>query len=264
MRILYNIIFSSLLLGIFTACSDRPQNIASDKKMVKVLADMQVAEAYAQRYGYSMGDNQHERIAEYVLNKNGITRQEYDSTISWYGRNLDKYDELYDKVDKELASRAKKLSGITQEIESIDLWPYSRGYILSPLSNSDNLVFDIRPNNSDKGNRFIWKFRVNPPLTANTLLGVKYTDGSYGYINKTLHGFEHAELQLQSDSSKNVERIFGNLRFKNLNTHIYVDSIYLEVIPFDSTEYYKVHSLKHFIVPQHRFVKVKADSLSHE
>ncbi|MDE5869025.1 MAG: DUF4296 domain-containing protein, partial [Muribaculaceae bacterium] len=120
---------------ILAACSDRPDNIPSDSEMVKVMADLEMAQAYLQNKGYTNNTPENrERILKYILEKNGMSREDFDSTIVWYGKHIDKYDELYAKVDKELARRESKISGNRIEVLTNDLWPYSRHLVISPKS----------------------------------------------------------------------------------------------------------------------------------
>ncbi len=68
-------------------CSDRPKGILSEDKMVQVMADLQIAEAY-ERNGdansYLHGQNR-ELLGRGVLMEHGVSVEEIDSTIAWYG-----------------------------------------------------------------------------------------------------------------------------------------------------------------------------------
>ncbi len=259
--------FSSCLLiivFIFTiSCSDRPDEVASDSKMVKIMADMEMAQAYIQQKGYrdNSAENR-ERILNYVLEKNGMTRAEFDSTLSWYGRHIDKYDDLYAKVDKELARREAKISGNNAEMLSNDLWPYSRHLIISSKSSADNLSFSIPGAELEKGDRLSWKFRLNTPSDGTAVLGVKYADGSASYITQTLNG-ENIEIALQTDTARTVRDIFGNLRVNMSRTFVGLDSLTLTSAPFDSTVYYRISSSKRFSGPIRKIIKPeKKDSIA--
>ncbi len=102
----------SILLA--TGCSDRPKGILSEDKMVQVMVDLQIAEAY-ERSGdaneYLHGQNR-ELLGRGVLMEHGVTVEEMDSTIAWYGKNMDEYSKLYKKIDAELNKRQLKYARV--------------------------------------------------------------------------------------------------------------------------------------------------------
>lgn len=234
--------------SILSSCSDRPKHVISDSEMVKVMADIEMAQAYIQSRGYrdQAGSNR-ERVLEYILAKNGMTREDFDSTISWYGRHIDKYDDLYSKVDRELARRESKISGNSVELLSNDLWPYSRHLVISPLSTTDNLYFNIPGTDLIKGDRLTWKFTTNLPVDGRVIFGITYTDGVTSYISSNTNG-KNNEFIIQTDSSKVVKNIFGNMRVKDNRNVIGIDSLMLYSTPYDSLEYYKINTHKRYLL----------------
>lgn len=246
----------ALSVSIFAvSCNDRPKNIPSDSKMVKVMADMEIAQAYIQSKGYRDNNAEsRERILNYVLEKNGMKREDFDSTLSWYGKHIDKYDDLYAKVDKELARRESRISGNNAEMLSNDLWPYSRYLVISSKSAADNLSFSVPASDLDKGDRLTWKFRLNMPTDGTAMFGVKYADGSVAYTTQTLSG-DNIEVALQTDTARKVKDIFGNLRVNVIRSFVGLDSLTLSSAPYDSTLYYRISSAKRFSGPRKKVRK---------
>lgn len=218
--------------------------------MVKLMADMEMAEAYLTSKGATENTPENrDRIINYLLEKNGLSREEYDSTINWYGRHFDKYDEMYAKVDKELSSRGKKVSGKAEEVVTTDLWPYARRAEITPLSSSDNITFRLIPEANEKGSKIDWKLNFHSALSCNGMLGVTYEDGDSFYVTKSFSGSGNFELNFQTDTGKVVKNVFGNLRITDLSSPVRVDSIRLEAIPYDSTEYYRIYSQRKYRGP---------------
>ena len=249
--------FFTVLALLASSCSDRPENVASDTKMVKVMADMEMAQAYLQNRGYRDHTiDSKERILEYVLQKNGLTKADFDSTLSWYGRHIDKYDDLYAKVDRELARRESKISGNEVVVLSNDLWPYSRHLVISSNSTTDNLSFSIPGTDLQKGDKITWKGRFNIPIDGSVVLGVKYTDGKSTYSALSALG-KDLEISVQTDTARSVKDIFGNIRVKGNRSFVGIDSLTLFSVPFDSTEYYRVNSQKRFAGPKRKNIPVK-------
>lgn len=226
------------------------------------MADIEIAQAYIQSKGYRDNNSENrERILNYVLEKNGMTREDFDSTLSWYGRHIDKYDDLYAKVDKELARREAKISGNSAEMLSNDLWPYSRHLVISSKSSADNLAFSIPANELEKGDRLSWKFRLNMPTDGTALFGVRYTDGTAAYTTQNLNG-DNIEVSLQTDTALTVKDIFGNLKVTIGRSFVGLDSLTLTSAPFDSTLYYRISSSKRFFGPKPKIRKTeKKDSI---
>lgn len=254
------VIFS---LTVLFSCEKRPKKVTSDAKMVAIMADMEMAQAYIQSKGYkNRSTDNNDRILLYILEKNGMSREEFDSTMSWYGRNIDKYDELYSKVDKELAKRESKISGNAIEALSNDLWPYTRHLIISSKSSTDNLSFSISDPEIDKGMKLTWKFHLNIPSDGTVLLGVKYSDGVAGYLSQTLSG-NNIEIGLQTDSAKIVKSVFGNLHLNSNRSFVGIDSLSLSAVPFDSTSYYRINSVRKYSGPRSKkILKIQKDSIA--
>ncbi len=226
-------------------CNKRPNGVLSDKDMVALMADMQVAEAYLQSHsapGYS-SDSIRDSAVQWVLDRRGLTRAEFDSTMTWYGKNLDEYRDLFAKADKELLKRQKQIPGEVEEILNFsDLWSYSRHALISENGSSNSLTFSIPAEQLEKGDKIQWKMRLNGSPALNMLLGVDYENGSSAYSYQNNNGSK-VDLTLQTDSAVNVTRIFGYVRVKeDRYLPVWIDSISLQSTPLDSTQYYRIHS----------------------
>ncbi len=242
---------SVALLG--SSCIRRPDGVQSDKKMVPVIADLELAEAYMQTQRSTDNGDQRAATVDRIISEHGLTRAEFDTTMAWYGRNIDSYYELCSMVEKELARRRQKVSGgKSMEMESSDLWPYSRQSLLSRLSGSDAFEFSIPTVDVESGQRIELKLRMNGNTDGMAMLGVEYDNGTKGYFTRTISN-SRLKLSFQTDTALKVTRIFGNLLLKDEATMpLWIDSIYLSALPFDSLEYYKIHSQRTFRDPVQR------------
>lgn len=241
---------------VFCGCSDKPKEALSERKMVKLMADLQLAEAYSNTMGishYGSTDKRSE-IGKGVLAAHGVTQEQLDSTLAWYGRNIDDYTELYEKVDKEIVSRRKKImkEGSQQEINSADmLWPYQTHGVLSQLGNSDAWIFSLESPSLEKGDMLEWTMRLSEMAQINGVLGVEYEDGTSDAYSQLLSGNKlKYEMILQTDTGKTVRRVYGTVRLRdNSQKPVFADSIMLRKMPFDSLEYVKHRSLRHYGAP---------------
>ncbi|MDE6339568.1 MAG: DUF4296 domain-containing protein [Muribaculaceae bacterium] len=256
-----------MLLAVVIAlsgCNKRPKGVLSDKEMVQLIADMEVAEVYIQQSNQSFyNDSSKDKAVQWVLNKRGINKADFDSTITWYGKNIDVYYDLYAKVDAELAKREKKATGESGDIviSGSDLWPYSKHIVLSELSNSNSVKFSILTDEVEKGDRLNLKMRTKGLQNGSVLIGVDYETGPTSYASHNHNGNNRIDISLQTDSARVVKRIYGYVRAKDSKQMpVWLDSIALERLPIDSTQYYRIFSQRKSYAPVKKVVE-KIDSI---
>lgn len=230
-----------------TGCSNRPKGILSEDEMVQVMVDLQIAEAYERNgdaNGYLHGKSR-ELLGRGVLMEHGVTVEEMDSTIAWYGRNMDEYSKLYKKIDIELNKRQLKYARAAGESENVgslaDLWPYSRHYVVDQHSLTNGLVVNIPVTELAPGDKLTWKMIVEGASSRNLTLGVDYENGGsevYKMANKSYDKW--VEVSLQTDSTQIVNRIFAIADFDDPTQRVLIDSIQLYHTPLNSEEYRKV------------------------
>lgn len=262
------LVFISLLatfLLFFGGCSKRPKGVVSDKEMVGLIADLEVAEGYF--LTCDDGDyDEKDRLAalQYVLDKHHLTKAEFDSTMTWYGKNIDDYQRLCIKVDEELSRRQKRIVGTEKEEPEIlsDMWPYSRHFVINDRSSSDNLTFSIKPTDLFPGDRINWKMNLMNPPEGMVMIGVEYENGTLSYSSNSLMNRQKIEISLQTDTARIVKRVFGNLHaIPRGSEPIWIDSLALSRMPFDSTQYYRVFSQRKVGIPRRIVKYVSPDSI---
>ena len=70
-----------------------------------------------------------EALYQSIFRKYDITQAEYDSSLVWYGRHLDIYMKVYDRVLADLNERQKALGDVqasaapVSKQDSVDIWP---------------------------------------------------------------------------------------------------------------------------------------------
>lgn len=239
-----------LMAGMALAsCVKRPEMVLSDKKMAPVVADYELALACGR---VNTGDRDalsEEEILLSVLERHGIQREVYDSTMAWYGRNPDKYFELCELVEKDLSRKKSIYVGKSSDVEADDLWPYGRMMVFSDLSASDGMDFSIPSSELEPGQRLRLRMRFNSRAEGTALIGVEYENGIKSYTTSRLSD-RKLEMNLQTDTAHMVRRIFGNVMLDPaMRLPIWADSISLAAFPLDSLEYYKIHSQRRYYQP---------------
>ena len=92
-------LLAGTVMAMSAACVRRPDGVLSDKDMVSLVADMELAEAYVQTGSRGAGEEERAALVDYVIKKHGLTREEFDTTMAWYGRNVDAYYDLCESVE---------------------------------------------------------------------------------------------------------------------------------------------------------------------
>lgn len=228
------------IIGL-SACNRRGNKVLSEKEMIQFLADVSLAQAQSQAGNPGkLPEEQRLRTEESVMAARGITREEMDSTLAWYGRNLEKYYALFDKVDKELARRQKKSNGnLPRTNEADNLWPYSAFAWFAPQSPTQGLTFSMPSADMKPGESLIWKMRFNNSPNIKAMIGVDYTDNTSTVMTASTYGQREFEVELLTDTAKKVSRIYGSLYIPKESLPLWADSISLTKAPFDSLQYYK-------------------------
>ena len=233
------IVFCLTMVVVTGACGRRPRNVISEDKMVDLMVDMEIAEAYVSTTHSASGTERIE-MGKRVLKSHDISEEQLDTTLAWYGRNMDEYTKLFEKVDKEIEKRQKKYTEVPGLMpkESDNLWPYNQHLILSPLSGSEIFSFSLPSPQVEKGDRIKLTFAMPNQFGLKTTLGVEYTNGTGDAIVSNNSARKNLDITLHTDTSKTVSRIFGILNVKDIkNQTVYFDSIRIVTEPFDSLSY---------------------------
>ncbi|MCC8155410.1 MAG: DUF4296 domain-containing protein [Tannerellaceae bacterium] len=233
------------LLGgllLLYACSKAPSGILSEKKMQAVLTDMQIAEAMiGVDYKAYQDSGYKEALYESVFQKHKITQATYDSSLVWYGKNLDVFMKMYERVRNDLDEQLRGLGNVqasattSTKNDSVDIWPRRPYFIFTPEAPFNGLTFDIKPQrNYSSGSRFVLGMRVwgiNSNMThfpevrisivqADTVITVNNVITTDGYHKTTI----------QSMPTRQVKEVYGVIRLDNTDANyfrIYTDSLNL-------------------------------------
>ena len=110
------IILCMILASVVVACGKRmPKEVIDSKKMEDLLIDIHKSEAFMESdYPYYAKDNRKDSIRNAILAKHGVTRAEFDTSLVWYGMNIEKYIEIYKKVIERLQEEDNKIKHLVQ------------------------------------------------------------------------------------------------------------------------------------------------------
>lgn len=229
-----------IMLGIMLlACSKVPRGILSEKKMQAVQTDMQIAEAMiSENHDNFQDDVQKKALYESVFRKHGITQADYDTALVWYGRHLDIYIKVYDRILADLDEREKALgkdTGSPLRSDSINIWPDSSYLTLSRKALCNGVVFNIKPEMEyASGSVFVMGMNVwglNNKLHNRPNVHICADLGDTTVVmNQKIQFDGYHKVILRSVPGKAVQRVYGYIFMNNASEYynkIYIDSLNL-------------------------------------
>ncbi len=233
-----------ILVAVFgwMACSKVPKGVLPEKEMQQLLTDMLVAESMVSSdYQKYKGDSSRMDLYDAVFRKYGVTQAIYDSSLVWYGRNLDIYMKVYERVIVDLDKRIAALGDVQADAgpstnrDSVDIWPRRNLFVMEPRSLFNGVVFDIKPeSNYASGSSFVlgvrvWGLQPNATHKPELRLSAEQRD-TILTIRQTIERDGYYQAVLKTMPTRQVRRVFGSIRLDNMDStyyKVYVDSLSL-------------------------------------
>lgn len=240
-------------------CSKTPDYVIPHDKMVDLLVDIHIGESVVDVNRREYGtDSLKKTLKQSVLLKHGITQEQLDTSLVWYGHNLEEYLEVYDDVIARLEADVKlaeESSDGTNELavtaagDSVDVWNGLRYRVFNEKSPSQYLSFVLKNDeNTEVGDEYMWEFKLlNNRSSVAWTMAADYNDGSTDFANGMASGNGWNRVYLSTDSAKTATRIYGTLRLQPTGGEVvYFDSIALMRTRLDVANYNR-HSRRHTI-----------------
>ena len=186
MRKLLYLVLALVSLSVAASCIDRPDFVLEEEQMIDLLVDVHRAEGLLemqQQQGAGFGtdlDTYQKEIIAAVLQKHGVSRSRYDSSLMWYAQHLKLLTRVYGHVDERLKEEHEMWSLQVTETrdfvnsiagDSVDLWTLRDHLILDSRRYSDILFWEI-PSDSNfvDGDTLHWRFTIRQLLPCQKVL----------------------------------------------------------------------------------------------
>lgn len=241
------------------ACKSVPQHVINPDDMSAILADIHIGESVIEvnRQDYRT-DSAKQVMLQSVLEKYGYTQHDLDTSYVWYGHNINKYMEVYDKtieiLERRLAETGNRIAAENISIagDSVDVWSNQSQLAVNYLSPTQIVTFSlVGDENWERGDSYTWRAKsVNSGDNSNWGIAAEYQDGSIEIINSDFGADGWNELKFISDSTKTAVRLYGYLNtVPRVRTTMYIDSIML-IRNRVSPETYNQHYRQQRIIPK--------------
>lgn len=243
LRTISRLLITAAIACSIAACSSRPSNVLDKEDMAELLADIHVAEGVAETNSRSFpSDSTKRELRASVLKRHKVTQEEFDSSLSWYGYNIERYVEVYDRVIELLEKRLAKAeenagatiassdTRIAMEGDSVDVWTGVRYRRLAAGMPSEYISYNLTSDpNWEKGDVYTLKGKlIDNQGSAEAMMVAEYTDGTVDYNHKQMHGGGWQEISLVLDSVKTARNVYGYIHYKPAAREVaYIDSISL-------------------------------------
>ncbi|MCQ2290546.1 MAG: DUF4296 domain-containing protein [Muribaculaceae bacterium] len=264
------LILIAMAAVLLSGCDKAPDGVIKESDMADFLYDLYRLEAIIDMNPDAFPTDSLKRVAKQSLfKKHGITQADYDSSLVWYATNFEAYSTVHKKVimrlnedKKDLASematgpQERKTDNANQQQrkmyeakgDTADIWNDERSLMLTAGLKRGYFTFDYEPDGEHrKGDRYMLSMKMlSFNNTFGLMLAVEYSDGSVAITNRNASMDSWAELALQTDSTRNVRRIFGyiNYNITSSSTITFVDSIALVRTHLDRKLYPNINAQK--------------------
>lgn len=236
---------------ILAACGSEPSGVIPQDDMAELLADIHEGEAVVDiNFRQYTDDSARLAIRQAILKKHDVTAEEFDSSLMWYGHNLDVYKNVYDNVITILEERQQQAQEEARKAgeqliaagDSVDVWTRPHSLIFEKQRTGDCVLLTFSyPADSEMkvGDCYYWRLMMlNSKEPAEAFIAVDYKDGSGEYQMQRAMPETLLNLTLQTDSIREPSRVYGYLRYNMASEKcVFVDKISLSRARLNSERY---------------------------
>lgn len=199
------------------ACSRYPSDVMHPEELASLMADIHMSEAFVdQSPADFQSDSAKMALKQSVYRRHGVTSEQVDSTMAWYGRHMEIYIKVYEQVVDTLrarqhsaqtlvaASTGAKVTPLGEARgDTVEIWPGHPVYELSDRLGLQYMTVNMEPGPDwEPGDNFELRFRLSRPVSpVGVAFGADYADGSHSLVSRTLikEGMNTLTLHLDSE-----------------------------------------------------------------
>ena len=231
-----------VVLTVVSSCGKTPSYVIPVDRMAAVMADINIGNAIveSERSSYP-NDSTRLVLMQSIYARHGVTSEQVDTSLVWYGHNIESYMKVCEKAEEILTARIEKaeMAGgksadsprpISLDGDSVNLWPGFATRRVTVADASDFMPFSLfTDKNWERGDRYTLSSKgINTRGKVRMFIAADYNDGTTEYISSTNDAEERQRLVLVLDSAKVATRVYGSLFYKASDGEVaYLDSISL-------------------------------------
>lgn len=253
------IVFCAALTAVAVACRHVPGYVIPPDEMADVMADIHMAEAVVEaNFNDYHSDSVKMLLKQSVLARHGYTLADLDTSLMWYGANLNRYNDVFDTEIEILEKRLADAGTVAQEKlkvemggDSVDIWTASRFMFIRPNMPSQSVTYDYASDPDwEQGDMFTLRAKFtgvhgSPAWT----MSADYDDGTIETVSTRFSSDGWHEMTFYADSLKKATRLYGSMTYKVDKGAMIVDSLQLIRRPLVSSQYsqrYRQRAIDYF------------------
>ncbi len=235
------------LILVLASCSNRPKGVLNQEDMTNILTDMHKLDgALVDRGIMFSNDSTKMKYYNFIFAKYKITKSNFDSSLVWYTKNPQEFNNIYNKVLINLTLQEKEVkSGKYHFIDSVELakvkselWRRRNKYALTKDSTRTKLDFEVVDPSLLYGDVYVLRFllRIAPEDSCtkqHIALRLNYQNGKVDSAFTVTHHdslLRRYTIKLPATRKLKIKSISGELlgskAYKG-KLHATVDSISL-------------------------------------
>lgn len=250
-------VLTFVAVSVFCSCDRTPDYVIKPDDMASLLVDIHKGEGVVDLNSSAYRSDSARRVLKQsIYMRHGVTAEQFDTSMVWYGHNIEKYIEVYDKVierlEKELKDADVAAAGEKVQLavigDSVDAWNDSRYRRFAYGYPSNNMKFSYkRDENWEEGDVYTWRMYVtNRQSPLRVTIGGDYNDGTSDYVTSTISADGWNEVSFPADTARTMKYVYGVVEIEPRKGEIaYIDSITLVRTRF-SPDTYRRGQVKHY------------------
>ena len=200
----------------------KPRGVLSEGKMETLLYKYELARALAANQDSS--DIRGRAYVLSVLQEEGVTEAEFDSSLVWYYQHMEVLQKVYERVGTRLnnelslmgaaTNEVTRYSNLTSEGDTANIWPGRSYYLLSNSGINNRFSFDI-PADTAFLPSDIFKLNFHAEFVqrmgsrhAVATLAVQYNNDSIGRNEYHIYGSGDQSITLAT-TQRPIKRVYG-------------------------------------------------------
>lgn len=223
----------ALLLAIvmFGCKPSMPDKYLKPSEMADILFDYHLAEGMQN----VLQNNDSIAMRAYelsILNKYGVSKADFDSSLVYYTRHTAMLEKVYDDVVERLNRESSLYGGVqiglngefVNSADTTNVWQSSPSCILSPYAGVNRLSFEIKADSSyHEGDKLMFDFDTqfiyqDGMRDALAVLAVTYANDSVEVVNSTVSSSTHFHLQINNTGRLKIKSVRGFLLHNNISS----------------------------------------------
>lgn len=230
----YTMVFVAVCLWFIAACKPgTPAEYIQPDDMEDILVDYHLARAMAERAtdSYDQKNYMQALYIEAVMQKHGVTKAEFDSSLIYYFRRADRFDDMYKRVSERLEEQALVLGASESEIgmysnynasgDTANIWSDRKNLAMLAVPPFNRWDFEVPVDTTFRqGDSFLMQFMTDFMFEDGSRDGVIYMAVTYdndSTICRNIHfssgGIQ--QLRLNAFEGHDIKRIRGFFYLSN-------------------------------------------------